>query len=56
MKHRIHVTLRRKSQPVFTSHEFKTEDYDDLYDLQGAVNEWIAQELYEDEGYDNEDD
>lgn len=48
-QYRIHVTIRRKGQPVFTSHEFKTEEYDSLADLNAYVAEFVTIEVIDDE-------
>lgn len=56
MDYRIHVTIRRKGQPVFTSQEFKTEAFDSLSDLLATAAEFATQNVYDDmEGRDDDD-
>lgn len=54
INYRIQVTIRRQSEPVFTSQEYKTENHDDLHDLLASLAEFVTVEVIDDEGrYDN---
>lgn len=54
INHRIHITIRRQGKPAFISHEYKTENYDDLHDLLAALAEFVTVEIEDDEGYEDE--
>lgn len=50
INYRIHVTLRRQNEQIFTSHEYKTENHDDLHDLLASLAEFVTVEVIDDEG------
>lgn len=54
IRYRIHLTIRRQGESVFTSQEYKTENHDDLHDLLASLAEFVTIEVIDDEGrYDN---
>lgn len=48
--YRIHITIRIKGNPVRTSHEYKTEQFDDLDDLLDNLGRYVEEEIEQLEG------
>ncbi len=56
MDYRIQILVRRKSQPVFSGDQFKTEDFESLEDLQLRLQQYVEETIYDDmEGRDDDD-
>lgn len=49
--YRIHIQLRRKSEPQFEQLWFNSEDYDSIDDMVQAVHEQVTAKLEEDMDY-----
>lgn len=46
--------IRRRGEPVFTSIELKTENHDELADLNQVAAEFITETIYDDKEYQEE--
>lgn len=53
-EYRVHITVRRKNRPVFTSIELPTEHFDELADLNQKAAEFITETIYDDKEYQEE--
>lgn len=53
-EYRVHVMIRRRGEPVFTSIELKTENHDELADLNQEAAEFITETIYDDKEYQEE--
>lgn len=53
-EYRIHILIRRRGEPVFTSTELKTENFDELADLNQEAAEFITETIYDDKEYQEE--
>lgn len=49
--YRIHITVRRRGEPVFTSNEIKTEQFNDMEQLLLEIMSWTQCTLDEDLDY-----
>lgn len=43
--YRLQITVRRQGKPVFTSREFRTENYDNTRQLTQAMEEFYKEEI-----------
>lgn len=53
-EYRVHIMIRRRGEPVFTSVELKTEYFDELADLNQVAAEFITETIYDDKEYQEE--
>lgn len=53
-EYRVHILVRRKGEPVFTSTELKTENFYELVDLTQEAAEFITETIYDDKEYQKE--
>lgn len=50
--YRIHITVRKRYEPIRTSHEYRTEQFNDLDDLLENLNAYVKEEIEQLEGED----